>query len=183
MRGRKPKPTALREFEGNPGKRPLNKREPQPGGIPTCPSGLDPEAKKEWRRVSRELISTGVLTSVDRAILAAYCKAWSLWHQATKEFEELRQKAAAEGKSNLLFRTKTGYVAQHPLIGTINSAAEQIRKLGSELGLTPSSRARLSVEPQAKSSDAFSTFMSASSGETPDDMKDDANTPLRAASD
>ncbi|HZK10243.1 MAG TPA: phage terminase small subunit P27 family, partial [Clostridia bacterium] len=29
-RGRKPKPTALKVLEGNPGKRPLNKNEPQP---------------------------------------------------------------------------------------------------------------------------------------------------------
>ena len=29
-RGRKPKPTALKVLEGNPGKRPLNDREPVP---------------------------------------------------------------------------------------------------------------------------------------------------------
>ena len=31
MAGRKPKPTALKELEGNPGKRKLNKKEPIPG--------------------------------------------------------------------------------------------------------------------------------------------------------
>jgi len=30
MAGRKPKPTALKIIEGNPGKRPLNKNEPKP---------------------------------------------------------------------------------------------------------------------------------------------------------
>jgi len=29
MRGRKPKPTARKRLEGNPGKRPLNRAEPQ----------------------------------------------------------------------------------------------------------------------------------------------------------
>ena len=29
--GRKPKPTAMKELEGNPGKRKLNKKEPMPG--------------------------------------------------------------------------------------------------------------------------------------------------------
>ncbi len=37
MAGRKPKPTALKELEGNPGKRKLNKKEPIPGkGMPDC---------------------------------------------------------------------------------------------------------------------------------------------------
>ena len=31
MAGRKPKPTALKKLEGNPGKRKLNTREPVPG--------------------------------------------------------------------------------------------------------------------------------------------------------
>lgn len=30
QRGRKPKPTALKELEGNPGKRTLNDKEPKP---------------------------------------------------------------------------------------------------------------------------------------------------------
>ena len=30
VRGRKPKPTAIKELEGNPGKRPLNGHEPVP---------------------------------------------------------------------------------------------------------------------------------------------------------
>lgn len=31
MAGRKPKPTAVKKLEGNPGKRKLNKKEPIPG--------------------------------------------------------------------------------------------------------------------------------------------------------
>ena len=47
--GRKPKPTAIKELEGNPGKRKLNKKEPKPEkGMPVCPEWLLPEAKAEW---------------------------------------------------------------------------------------------------------------------------------------
>ena len=43
-RGRKPKPTALKVLEGNPGKRPLNENEPiPPKGSIKCPSWLLPE--------------------------------------------------------------------------------------------------------------------------------------------
>ena len=57
-RGRKPKPTALKVLEGNPGKRPLNDHEPiPPKGELKCPSWLLPEPKRNgsawrphWRR-------------------------------------------------------------------------------------------------------------------------------------
>ena len=46
-RGRKPKPTALKLLEGNPGKRPLNDREPvPPRAALKCPAWLLPEAKR-----------------------------------------------------------------------------------------------------------------------------------------
>ena len=51
-RGRKPKPTAMKELEGNPGKHPMNTSEPKPNKkAPACPKWLEPEAKKEWRRL------------------------------------------------------------------------------------------------------------------------------------
>jgi P27 family predicted phage terminase small subunit len=150
MAGRKPKPTAIKELAGNPGHRPLNKNEPKPSGIPTCPSCLDLAARREWRRISKELIAIGLLTSVDRGVLASYCDAYSRWAEATAELNELRRK---KGKSVLVVGTKTGYPMQNPLIGIINTAADQMRKFGAELGLSPSSRTRLSVEPQKKTDD------------------------------
>ena len=42
MAGRKPKPTAVKKLEGNPGKRKLNTKEPNPGkGMPDCPGSAD----------------------------------------------------------------------------------------------------------------------------------------------
>lgn len=56
-RGRKPKPTAMKELEGNPGKHPLNTSEPKPTKkAPACPKWLEPEAKKEWRRLAKQSI-------------------------------------------------------------------------------------------------------------------------------
>ena len=56
MAGRKPKPTALKKLEGNPGKRKLNAKEPVPAkGMPDCPKWLLPEAKEEWKRLCQKL--------------------------------------------------------------------------------------------------------------------------------
>ena len=71
QRGRKPKPTAIKVLEGNPGKRALNEMEPQPEKkAPKCPVWLDKEAKKEWKRISKQLEDLGILTEVDMAAFA-----------------------------------------------------------------------------------------------------------------
>jgi P27 family predicted phage terminase small subunit len=148
--GRKPKPTAQKILEGNPGKRTLSRNEPKPTGIPTCPPHLDAAAKKEWKRVSKELIAIGLLTSVDRAALAAYCSSYSRWMSA----EENIQKFGMVIKS-----PKSGFPIQNPYVSVANTALDLMRKYGTEFGLTPASRTRLSVEQPSTPRDAFSTFM------------------------
>ena len=106
-RGRKPKPTALKVLEGNPGKRPLNIDEPKPNKkAPKCPSWLEPEAKKEWRRMSKTLEQIGVLTQVDGAAFAGYCQAYARW----KEAEEFLT------KHGTIFKTPSGYIQQVPQV-------------------------------------------------------------------
>ena len=82
-RGRKPTPTAVKELEGNPGKRPLNAKEPKPAKkAPSCPKWLEPEAKKEWRRLAKQMEQIGILTEVDMAAFAGYCQAYARWKEA-----------------------------------------------------------------------------------------------------
>ena len=70
MAGRKPKPTAIKKLEGNPGKRKLNTKEPIPAkGMPECPQWLLAEAKKEWERLADLMNQMGVLTEVDMVAL------------------------------------------------------------------------------------------------------------------
>ena len=72
-RGRKPKPTAMKELEGYPGKHPLNTSEPKPNKkAPACPKWLEPEAKKEWRRLAKQMEAIGILTEVDMATGSRY---------------------------------------------------------------------------------------------------------------
>lgn len=97
--GRKPKPTALKILEGNPGKRPLNDKEPKPDSkAPRCPSWLEEEAKREWKRMSKTLETIGVLTKIDKAAFAGYCQAYATW----KEAEEVLS------KHGTIFRTPSG---------------------------------------------------------------------------
>ena len=118
MAGRKPKPTAVKKLEGNPGKRKLNTKEPVPAkGMPACPDWLMPEAKKEWERLAKLMNQRGVLTEVDMAAFAAYCQSYARWREA--------QEHITSGGST--FETDKGYQLQ----------------AASEFGLTPSSRSRI----------------------------------------
>ncbi len=137
MRGRKPKPTALKLIEGNPGKRPINGREPKPpSGVPTCPSHLSASAKAEWKRLARTLNDIGLLTQIDRTVLAAYCQAYGRWVEAERRLAETPP----------ILKTPAGYVQISPWITISNKQVELMTRLMAELGLSPTSRSRLSVQ-------------------------------------
>ncbi|HAZ9517172.1 TPA: nucleoside recognition protein, partial [Enterococcus faecium] len=54
-----------------PGNRPLNAKESTPEKkAPTCPKWLEPEAKKEWKRLAKQMEAIGILTDVDMAAFA-----------------------------------------------------------------------------------------------------------------
>ena len=128
----------------------MNRREPKPTGVPTCPTHLDSVAKREWTRIAKELIAIGLLTSVDRAALAAYCSSYSRWASAEKQI----QKFGAVIKS-----PKSGFPIANPYVGIANTALDLMRKFSVEFGLTPASRSRLQVEPRDGQHDSFEAFM------------------------
>jgi P27 family predicted phage terminase small subunit len=151
MRGRKPKPTLLKVLDGNPGRRPLNDREPDPAqGIPVRPDWLDAEAQAEWDRVSQELSDMGTLTLADRAALAAYCTAWSRWVEA----EGMVKKFGMIVKS-----PEKGFPMKSPYLSIADQALETMRKLMVEFGLTPSSRSRIRVAPGGDEVDELDRFL------------------------
>lgn len=154
--GRKPKPTSQKILEGNPGKRPLNRNEPQFSGEVTCPKHLNKIAKSEWKRVSKELSAQGLLTTVDRSTLAAYCTNYARWVEAEENL--------AKPNTKLVYVTKSGYPLPNPFIAVAKTAMDQMHKFAIEFGFTPSSRSRLSVSEPAKSEDPFTDFMNSIGG-------------------
>ena len=88
-RGRKPKPTALKIAEGNPGKRRINGNEPKPpGSLPDCPPHLSAVAREEWNRIAASLNRIGLLTQVDRTTMAGYCQCYGRWVEAEQKLAE-----------------------------------------------------------------------------------------------
>lgn len=150
-RGRPPKPSAQKRLDGNPGKRAVNHREPKPReDAPECPSHIDAEAAAEWHRLIPELTALGVITIVDKGVLAAYCCAWSRWVKA----ELMIQKT-----SEVLQSKDGGGLYQNPYLAVANRAMEQMRTFGAAMGLDPASRSRLQIERVSQANEVEERFL------------------------
>ena len=135
--GRKPKPTWLKVVTGNPGGRALNENEPQltqPLQGMQPPEWFSPAQSAEWFRVLDDI---PYLKSADRAMLVPYCV-------AVVEHASAAQKVALYGA--MIKSPVTGVPMQSPYMSIMNKQAMLINKFGSEMGLSPASRSRVSVK-------------------------------------
>jgi len=93
LRGRPRKPTKLRLLEGNRGKRPLPKNEPDPeSGEPDLPHAVrrNPVALGEWKRLASlaQMKRARVLTLADGPMLEATARAYAEYESAASFVEE-----------------------------------------------------------------------------------------------
>jgi P27 family predicted phage terminase small subunit len=146
--GRRKMPTRLRVVSRN-----ANPHEPEPEAVsrlPACPKYLTGYAREEWSRAGRELVSVGILTDLDLGLLAAWCQTFKTWRGCVEAMNTLEvQDPATRG---LIVRSPSGAAYQNPILGTMNSAAREMRRLAQELGLSPSGRAGIAVSPISKPS-------------------------------
>ena len=149
VRGAKPKPTEIKRLAGNPGKRPLNEREPkfQQGPV-TVPGWLDPVARREFRRILR-ISPERLITAADRGTLAALC---ALYSRAVRAETMIREHGEIETTTN-------GNTIQSPWVGMANKAWAEYVRLATEFGLTPSARSRIQVPEEGDILDPFTAYM------------------------
>jgi len=89
----------------------------------------------------------GVLGDVDRDALAAYCVKYSEWVEAT---------GMVKDKGMILSGKNGAYT--NPAVWIAAKALKQMIAIGTEFGMTPSSRSRIKVEPAEKKDD-FEEFL------------------------
>lgn len=117
----------------------------------SCPSWVkDKVAKKEYKRISEELVKHKLLTNLDVTTLASYCIAYANY---VKVIEEL------EGQDLIIEQTnKAGFTNRvpNPLIQLQIKYSDEMKKLSSELGLTFNARMKMVVpEPPKKKKSKF----------------------------
>lgn len=153
LRGRKPKPAALRRLEGNRSRRPMPATAVP--ALPDVPWPLNRGAKREWEKLALLLHEHDLLTALDGRAVAALA-------QVTMNF---RRAQRALDKYGPVVRGSRGSLVANPAAGVLrDSLATMIRLLG-EFGLTPSARMR--VAPVGKTppdENEFEKFLRASHG-------------------
>lgn len=155
MRGRKPKPTQTKKAIGNPGRRPLNEREPQyPVLDGDVPAHLDEDARAVWAEYAPLLTTRGILTVADRLKFEMLCKAAGRVRQLDRHY---RESAGPIITSIALQMDASGGGAQtatakiNPLLGAEVKYMLLVDKFGSSFGMDPAARARLKTpEPEKK---------------------------------
>lgn len=135
-RGPPPKPTALRELEGNPSNRPLPENEPKAPPAPKAaqpPKHLCKHSKAEWKRLYPILRACGLMSANDLTAFAVYCSLYGRWVKAEEEL----------AKSTALLKTPNGHVQPNPWITIARQTAELMKAYLIEFGMTPAARSRI----------------------------------------
>lgn len=147
QRGPQPQSNILKLARGNPGKRPINLADgvnPEVC-VPDAPRHLNKEARKEWKRITVELETLGLISRLDRAALALYCQAWGRLVELETAFLK-RQEIYANSKdptAAYVDVAPSGYRANAVEINMINALQDQVHKFLQSFGLSPSSRSRV----------------------------------------
>ena len=153
MPGRKPKATALKLINGNPGRRPLNKEEPQfESGIPDKPEWFGIYASEEWDRTIGNLNGQRVFTKNDLGILVSICLAYEQLRETLAIIKALGRSYTVEDMGG-----NTHYKAR-PECVRFETAQKEYRTLLAEIGFTPSSRSKIKTLPEPKRPQGTSKF-------------------------
>lgn len=105
--------------------------------VPSAPSWLSADAKKEWRRIMPLLVERRILTDADMGGVENYCVACGY----VREIETARR--------------KSGGVIDPKLFRMQNQAIQTAKQLAAELGLTPVSRSRPSIREDSDDDDSL----------------------------
>lgn len=141
-KGRKPKPENVHYLNGNPGKRKRKAALVLPAGAPSPPVGFQGDALIVWQETVAELAQWGVLSKCDAAVLEAYCLNLIRMRKMELEIRALGETYEAKTKAGgTMFRKR-------PQVDILQQCMTQHRQYMAELGLTPSSRSRLTDSRQ-----------------------------------
>jgi P27 family predicted phage terminase small subunit len=146
--GRKATPTKLKLVEGKNYRMSDRANEPVPAGdLCDPPAHLNERQLVIWS-YAIEHAPHGLLKKLDQAVLMAWCVAQSIHEEATK----------ALNNGPTIIKTPNGMPIQSPWLGIINKQAIIMRSLVSELGFSPTSRTRISIEQDEEDDDITAKY-------------------------
>jgi len=110
----------------------------------------DGVAKKEWRRLVKELNKIDIIGNLDKNNLAFYCYYYAKWVEVTDLIESGDLTVEVEYKNRIEHR-------KNPLIDVQKSYADDLRKFASLCGLTIDARLKAAVSKITKKEEEIKT--------------------------
>lgn len=165
--GPKPKPTALRIFEGNPSNAPLPINEPMPARADNLSyvdwlnnncDYMDGEGKfplsdisqKVWDELSIQLDALGILTKIDFNKFGRYCESFARWLKMKSFIDKNGEtypvygtlyETTSDGKT--ICKKVLKKVVTFPQVGLYLKLSSELRKYEEEFGIGAASRTRI----------------------------------------
>ena len=129
------------------GRKPLSAQahEPQPvEGMPDMPEHLTGVAAEKWRHLAELLTDMNVITTADKDMMELYCVTYAAYREALANVAKTGQVLVTREDHG-----KQVEVKRNPFSTEFHRYADRMAKLLVEMGLTPSSRTRVTANPKA----------------------------------
>ena len=99
---------------------------------------IDDVAKKEWRRVVKELAKINIAGNLDKNNIGAYCNAFANYVKATEILKDQTYYIDRETRNGVI-------VVKNPMVDIQKGYAEEMRRFATLCGLTIDSRLKAGV--------------------------------------
>lgn len=151
MAGRRPKPLEIHRINGNPsmlskaeleGKDNVNPEK----GAPEMPKGMPHVARREWKKITKELLAIGVLSRVDGKALMGYCVAYANWQAAQKCLDKYGPVIQTSFQDEKTGEIILGDLKNNPAASQAKIWLMAMKSFLIEFGLTPAARRNLKIE-------------------------------------
>ena len=109
---------------------------------------IDNVAKKEWRRIVKELEKINLIGNLDRNNLGGYCNAFANYVKATEILKDQTYYIDRETRNGVI-------VVKNPMVDIRATYAEEMRKFASLCGLTIDARLKAAAVKSDKTREAI----------------------------
>jgi P27 family predicted phage terminase small subunit len=168
MKGRIPTPTKILEARGS-WRAKTRTGEPQPAaGLPECAAALSPAERRIWDMLTGQLLAVGLLTVNDGLMIARYCTFFVNWSICKDRIAKDGMLLVVKADDPDKYMAKpangpaiTGF-EEHPLLREFHRLDKAMKAIEVQFGLTPASRARMSINHEPESNDPMEALFKTS---------------------
>jgi P27 family predicted phage terminase small subunit len=156
-RGPTAKPVELKLLEGNRGKRPialnLDSTFRPEAGMPSVPKGMNPGARKVWKRLGTELLRYNLISVVYSDMFEELCETIADVKDLRHSLRARQNLLRSEGKDPMEAYEQispNGHVQQHPRYQILKSERQMMVSLLAKFGLSPAEQAHVTTAIRAQ---------------------------------